>query len=206
MSVQATPGTRTRRALWAVTIATSITAVGWLWYSRPFREAARIGVDAARLQRTGRCMSLRGQITCVTTVQTTAPPEVTEQIDIDPWTRRLVQARLTWWMSDSAKWAARIDSIRRAVGPGHGSAIACSAASGTAVAEAWTRGGREFRLYAFGPLEDRNEDRVIGKQWLVNIDLVDKPPPDCDLYLTRRPTIAEMDSMFRAWMREHLAF
>lgn len=202
MNARATRGALARRALLIVVSA----VIGRLWYTRPFREAARIGVDAERLRRTGRCLNVRGETTCITTVQSMSPPEVVEQVDFDPWTRRLLQARVTWWMTDSAKWAARIDSIRGAVGPGRGSAITCGAVGGIPVEEAWARAGRELRLYAFGPLEDRNENRVVARQWLVNIDLVDQPTPDCDTYPTRRPTIAEMDSMFRAWMREHLAF
>ena len=179
MSVRARTGARDPRALLILAMAAALSVVGWLWYTQPFREAARIGIDLAQLQRTGRCMSVRGRITCLTTVQPTLPPELVEQVDIDPWTRRLVQARRSWWMTDSTKWTASIDSIRRTAGAGPGSASPCDAANGFVVAETWTRGKRELRLYAVGPLVDRNEDRVIGKQWLINVRLVDQPPPGC---------------------------
>jgi hypothetical protein len=63
-------------------------------------------------------------------------------------------------------------------------------------------GRRELRLYAGGPFAGM----APGKRWLISVQLVQPRSAGCGLLLTRRPTIAEMDSMARVWMREHLPF
>lgn len=203
MSLRAIARARARSVLWAIMIAASITAIGWRWYTQPYRDAKRVGVDAERLRRSGGCVSVRGEISCVTAFRPTLIPDVQEQVDIDPWTRSLLQARRSWWMADSAKWAASIDSIRRTALEAGGQALPCDAsATGFPVAEAWALGTRELRLYAAEPIEAVPP----GNRWYISFQLVPHRSAGCDLYLTRRPTIAEMDSMFRAWMREHLTF
>lgn len=191
------------RGLLVVAMATSFIAIGWRWYTQPYRDAKRVGIDAERLRRSGRCTSLPREIICLTAFGSPDIPDVQEQLSVDPRNRGLLLALRSWTMADSAKWVAALDSIRRAARKFGGQPAPCDASeTGFAVAEAWTLGRHELRLYA----AEKATGRLPRDRWFIAVQLIPAQTYGCGRVFTRRPTIAEMDSMFRVWMREHLPF
>ncbi len=129
-------------------------------------------------------------------------PMAATTVQFDAVTHSLMRIDRYSMESDSLRWVAQVDSVRRAMAARHAEVLPCTSSSGVPIVDAWGFSRREARLYA-GWI--RPAPRAQRRSGYVSIELVPRGAFGCgrEWRLTWL-TPNQLARAARMWVEDHL--